>query len=86
MAVRLDARDYLNHLKSSGQILYLAHYSGETCDGRGHGLIINRDDGIAVMLTDCGNTEISAGDLVNFIEHPEAEPKIVGSGASFRDR
>jgi hypothetical protein len=85
--IRLEARDYLNHLKGDGQILRLARYQGSECVGRGQALILNEDDRIAVMLEDCADpadTGIRAGDLVNYLTHPEAEPKLVGSPASIR--
>jgi hypothetical protein len=85
--IRLEARDYLNHLKSGGQILHLARFKGSECVGRGYALILTEEDRVAVMLEDCGDpmdTGIRAGDLVNYVTHPEAESKAVGSPASIR--
>lgn len=85
--LRLEARDYLNHLESSGQIIYLARFKEAECIGRGHALILNADDCVAVMLEDCGSPEITgvrAGYLVNYHSHPEAEPKMIGSPATIR--
>lgn len=73
--VRLEARDYLTHLRSDGRILHLAMYKGEACVGRGQGLVLNDQDRVAIMLEDCGDpadTGVSAGYLVNYILHPEA--------------
>jgi len=85
--IKLEARDYLNHLRAAAQILRLARYKGSECVGRGHALILNDVDRVAVMLEDCGDAAdsgIRAGELVNYIVHPEAEPKLVGSPASIR--
>ena len=67
------------------QILLMARYRGGVCVGRGQALILNTVDRVAVMLEDCGDTGVRAGNLVNYIVHPEAEPMIVGSPASCRD-
>ena len=85
--ITLEARDYLNHLQSENRILHLVHFIGEYPDGRGRALVLNDEDRVAVMLEDCGDpTEsgIHAGDLVNYVLHPEGEPKIVGSPATLR--
>ncbi len=83
--IRLEARDYLNHLQAAGQILLLARYREAECVGRGRALILNHQDRVAVMLENCGEPKdsgVRAGHLVNYIEHPEAEPTIAGSPAS----
>jgi hypothetical protein len=85
--IRLEARDYLNHLNANGRVLKLARYEGEKCVGRGRALILNDEDCIAVMLENCGDpadSGVCAGYLVNYITHPEAEHKLVGSPASIR--
>jgi hypothetical protein len=83
---RFEARDYLNRLQKS--ILVMACYREDRCVGRGHALILNGDDRVAIMLEDCGDpaeSGIRAGNLVNYIIHPEvSEPKIVGNPASIR--
>ncbi len=83
----MEAKEYLDLLKDGSAILRLAHYSGDVCDGRGQGLIIDEEQQIAVMLEDCGfpkDTGIRAGCLVKYVLHPEGEPKIVGSPATVR--
>ena len=80
--IRLEARDYLNHLQAGGKILLMARYREDECVGRGRALILNGEDRVAVMLEDCGHSGIRAGNLVNYIVHQEAEPKIVGNPAS----
>ena len=83
--IRLEARDYLNHLQAGEEILFMARYREDECVGRGRALILNGEDRVAVMLEDCGEPDVSgirAGNLVNYIVHPEAEPKIVGNPAS----
>ena len=85
--IRLEARDYLNHLTAEGQILRLVCFRDAECVGRGRGLVLNHDDRVPVMLEDCGDAEdsgIHAGDRVNYVTHPEAEPKLVGRPASVR--
>ncbi len=85
--IKLEAREYLNYLRSANQILRLARFQGKECVCHGDALILNERDGIAVMLEDCGcpkESGIRAGNLVNYVTHPEAEPKIVGSPASVR--
>ena len=83
--MKFEARDYLNYLQEEGEILRLARYDAEQCIGRGRALVLSREDGVAVMLEDCGSTTgIRGGDIVNFVEHPEAETKLVGSTASVR--
>ena len=80
----MEAKEYLDLLKDKKAILRLAHYSGDACDGRGRAVIINEEHRVAIMVEDCGNpdrTGIKAGAVVNFILHPEAEPKLVGSPA-----
>lgn len=84
MSIRLEARDYLNYLKSNGRIIRMARFNGDKSVGTGDALILNDEDHIAIMLTNCGDpsdTGIRAGDLVNFVGHPEAITKIVGSPA-----
>mgnify|MGYP001226979176 CR=1 FL=1 len=86
--IKLEARDYLNHLNSNKQIIRLARYDGSSCIGRGHALILSDVDQVAVMLEDCGyseDTKIFAGNLVNYLLHPEAEPKLVGTPATIRN-
>ena len=84
----MEAREYLDLLKDENAILHLAHYSEDTCDGRGRAVILDEGHQIAVMLEDCGSPEmtgIRAGYLVKYIRHPESEePKIVGSPATIR--
>ncbi len=84
--IKLEARDFLNYLQSGGRILRLARFEGLECVGRGQALILSDEDRIAVMLENCGDSGVRAGDLVNYFIHPEAEPKIVGSPASIRAR
>ena len=63
----------------------MARYRETECVGRGHALILNDEDRVAVMLEDCGDpgdSGVRAGNLVNYLIHPEAEPKIVGNPAS----
>ena len=82
---RLEARDYVNHLQAAGQILRLAGFREGECVGRGRALILNHEDRVAVMLEDCGDpaeSSVRAGNSVNYIVHPDGEPKIVGSPAS----
>lgn len=83
----MDAREYLDLLVDENAIIRLKHYAGDSCDGRGRAVIIDDEHQIAVMLEDCGFSEdsgVRAGDIVKFILHPEAEPKIVGSAATVR--
>jgi hypothetical protein len=83
----MEAREYLDLLKDENAILRLAHYLEDTCDGRGHAVILDEEHQIAVMLEDCGSPEktgIRAGYLVKYVLHPESEPKIVGSPATIR--
>ena len=85
--IRFEARDYLNYLQSGNQIIGVAHYTGTERDGKGRALILNSDDRVAVMLEDCGDPSdsgVRAGDLINYIQPPEAEPRIVGTPASVR--
>jgi hypothetical protein len=81
----MEAREYLDFLKDEKLIIRLAHYSGEKCDGRVQGVIIDAEHQIAVLLEDCGipeETGVRAGYLVQYVLHPESEPKIVGSPAT----
>ena len=83
----MEAREYLDLLKDEKAILRLAHFTDDQCDGRGHAVLIDDKHQIAVMLEDCGFPEdsgVRAGDLVKYVIHPEAEPKIVGSPARIR--
>jgi hypothetical protein len=85
--ITFEARDYLNRLKDENCILRLVHFIGEYPDGRGQALVLNDEDRVAVMLEDCGDPTVSgirAGDLVNYVTHPEGEPKIVGTPATIR--
>jgi hypothetical protein len=77
----MEAKEYLDLLKDEREILRLAHYVGDKCDGRGQAVIIDDEHQIAVMLENCGSTDVRAGAIVKFIQHPEAEPKIVGTPA-----
>ena len=85
----MEAKEYLDllrdeKLRDEKEILRLASYDGEHCNGRGDAVVIDKEYQIAVMLQDCGfpdETRIKAGAIVKFIRHPEAEPKIVGSPA-----
>ncbi|MEZ6052550.1 MAG: hypothetical protein R3C02_14375 [Planctomycetaceae bacterium] len=80
----MEAKEYLDLLRDEKDIIRLAHYADDRCDGRGNAVIIDTEHNIAVMMEDCGDpdaTLIKAGALVQYIEHPEAEPKIVGSPA-----
>jgi len=66
------------------RMLRLAHYANDECDGRCNAVILDEGNHIAVMLEDCGDpvvTLVKAGALVKYFEHPEAEPRIVGSHA-----
>jgi hypothetical protein len=85
--IHLEARDYLNYLQAGGRILTLARFREDECIARGRALILNDEDRVAVMLEDCGDPAFSgvrAGNLVNYILHPEGDPKIVGNPASVR--
>lgn len=80
----MEAKEYLDLLRGKNLIIRLAHYTNDKCDGRGNALILDKQHRIAVMVEDRGepnNTLIKAGALVQYIEHPEAEAKIVGSPA-----
>lgn len=80
----MEAKEYLDLLRDENDIIRLAHYTDDKCDGRGHAVIIDPDHHIAVMMEDCGDanvTLVKAGAVVKFIEHPEAEPKLVGTPA-----
>ena len=81
----MQAREFLDLLRDEGNLITLAHYNADgVCDGRSQAAVIDRDHRIAVMLENCGQPErttIAAGAIVSFIEHPESEPKIVGSPA-----
>jgi hypothetical protein len=83
----MEAKEYLDLLKDEKAILRFAHYRGDKCDGRGHAVIIDADQRIAVMLEDCGDakdTGIGAGNIVKYLLHPEGEPKIVGTPATIK--
>lgn len=85
--IKLEARDYLNYLQSGKRIRRLAMYKGTKCVGRGQALVLSEDDRIAVMLEDCGDpadSGVLAGNLVNYVDHPENESRIVGTPASVR--
>lgn len=80
----MEAKEYLDLLRDKDNIVRLAHYTDDKCDGRGRAVVIDPTHNIAVMLEDCGDanvTLIKAGAVVQFIEHPEAESKIVGTPA-----
>lgn len=80
----MEAKEFLDLLRDDGDIIRLASYDGERCNGRGHAVIFSDEERIAVMLEDCGDantTLVKAGALVQFVIHPEAEPKIVGTPA-----
>ncbi|MFN3158743.1 MAG: hypothetical protein ACE37I_05480 [Rubinisphaera brasiliensis] len=81
----MDAQEFVNLLRDDNSVLRLACFDDHgNCIGRGQGLVVDDDKQIAVMLTNCGNpqkTNIKPGAVVAFIEHPEAEPKIVGRPA-----
>jgi hypothetical protein len=67
--------------------VHLAAYNGTACVGRGHALVLDPDNRIAVMLESCGDPADSgyaAGDIVGFFLHPEAEARITGSPARVR--
>lgn len=76
----MDGKEFVNRLKDSGtgDLLRLAHYNGEECDGRGTALVLN--DEIAVMLEDCGDprrTGVAVAAFVRYATH-EGESRIVG--------
>jgi len=80
----MEPREFLDLLRDDQQILCLAHYANDECDGRGNAVILDEENHIAVMLQDCGDpvaTLVRAGALVKYFEHPEAEPRIVGRPA-----
>ncbi len=79
----MEAKEYLDLLKDQKAIIRLAHFTRDRCDGRGHAVILDEEHQIAVMLQGCGDSGVCAGDLVKYVIHPEAEPKIVGSPASW---
>jgi hypothetical protein len=83
----MEAREFFDKAQSDGSIIQLAHFVGDKCDGRGPALVIDQSNRIAVMLKNCGSpdvTDIRAGDIVSFSDHPEAEGRIVGHPARFR--
>lgn len=87
-AQKMDAREYLDCMKDDKDILWLARYQGQHAVGRGYGAMIDREHSVAIMLTDCGmpeDTGIRAGDFVVVAEHPEGEPRIIGTPARIRD-
>jgi len=80
----MEAKEYLDLLRDDQEIIRLAHYVDDKCDGRGQAVVIDEGHQIAVMLEDCGSpetTRVKAGAIVKFVTHPEAEPKIVGTPA-----
>jgi hypothetical protein len=80
----MEAKEFLDILRDEKEIVRLAHYDEDKCDGRGNALVIDDENHIGIMLEDCGwadRTKIKAGAIVKFVTHPEAEPKIVGTPA-----
>jgi hypothetical protein len=78
----MEAKEYLDLLKDEKAIIRLAHFEQDKCDGRGYAVILDETHQIAVMLEHCGDSSVRAGNLVKYVIHPEAEPKIVGTPAS----
>jgi hypothetical protein len=80
----MEAREFLNLVRDNQRIIRVAHYTDDACDGRGNALVLDSNSRIAVMLENCGDpdeTLIKAGAIINYVLHPEAEPKIVGTPA-----
>lgn len=86
----MDAQEFVNLLRDEHSALRLACFNDDgECVGRGFGLVVDDDKRIAVMLTNCGDplrTKVEYGAIVAFIEHPEAEPRIVGRPAYWDQR
>ena len=80
----MEAREFLDAARDAGLILRLAAYNGKECVGRGQALVLDQENRIAVMLENCGDSTdsgITAGDIVGYFLHPEAEARITGSPA-----
>jgi hypothetical protein len=82
----MDAKQFVDSLRGTRAWIRLAHFAGDQCDGRGWAMVLSEDQGIAVMVEDCGapeTTSIQAGAFVNFSCPRKKEPRIVGLPAYF---
>jgi hypothetical protein len=82
----MDAQEFVDGFRDTRALIRLSHFSGNRCDGRGWALILSDDDGIAIMIEDCGEPEttfVKAGAVVNFTCPPRKQPRIVGEAAYF---
>lgn len=81
----MDAQQYVDHLRSQGEVLRLASFDEHGwCNGRGLAVVIDRGESMAMMLENCGRvsqTHITSGAIVKFQSKPDAEPRIVGPPA-----
>ncbi len=73
----MDAQQYLNEVTESGRIVRFARWLDSECTGRGRGLILDRDQCIAVLIEDCGvpsttHEGLAAGAIVHYYESPDA--------------
>lgn len=83
----MEAREFLGAARDAALVRRLSVYSGSEFVGRGQALILDKDNRIAVMLENCGDpvdSRVTAGDIVGYFLHPEAEARITGSPASVR--
>jgi len=82
----MDAQQFVDSLRRTQAWIRLAHFDGDRCDGRGWALVLSDDQGIAVMVEDCGapeTTSIKAGAFVRFSRPRKKEPRIVGPPTDF---
>jgi hypothetical protein len=88
----MEAREFVDLLKDEKRIVRVAAYGTrlvngreeEQCIGRGHAVVIDERENIAILVEDCGTPYESGaarGAIVRFSSHPEAEPRIIGSPA-----
>ena len=75
----MNAKQFLESATRDGKVVRLARMVAGKCTGRGQGLILDRQQKLAVLLEDCGDPHencqgIGVGAIVSFEHFPDAHP------------